>query len=139
MRQAADVLSFQTRGRGLVEITREVADWLSSQSVSTGLLTLFCRHTSASLLIQENAAPAVRTDLENFFSEIAPEDPTRYIHNDEGPDDMPAHLRTALTAVNLAVPIIRGSLALGTWQGVYLFEHRRRPHRREVALHLIGE
>src|SRR5215469_14113486 len=139
MRQAVDVLRFQTRGRGLVEITSEVADWLRAQSVSTGLLTLFCRHTSASLLIQENAAPAVRTDLENFFSEIAPEDPTRYVHNDEGPDDMPAHLRSALTGVNLAVPIIRGALALGTWQGVYLFEHRRRPHRREVALHMIGE
>jgi secondary thiamine-phosphate synthase enzyme len=139
MRQVADVLRFQTRGRGLVEITSEVADWLSEQGLSTGLLTLFCRHTSASLLIQENAAPAVRTDLENFFSEIAPEDPTRYVHNDEGSDDMPAHLRTALTGVNLAVPIIRGSLALGTWQGVYLFEHRRRPHRREVALHVIGE
>jgi secondary thiamine-phosphate synthase enzyme len=139
MRQAVDLLSVQTSGRGLVEITSEVVDWLRRQNVSTGLLTLFCRHTSASLLIQENAAPAVRTDLENFFSEIAPEDPTRYVHNDEGPDDMPAHLRTALTGVHLAVPIIRGAPALGTWQGVYLFEHRRRPHRREVALHVIGE
>jgi secondary thiamine-phosphate synthase enzyme len=139
MRQAVDVLRVQTSGRGLVEITSEVAGWLRRQNLSTGLLTLFCRHTSASLLIQENAAPAVRTDLEAFFSEIAPEDSTRYVHNDEGPDDMPAHLRTALTGVNLAVPIIHGALALGTWQGVYLFEHRRRPHRREVALHVIGE
>lgn len=139
MRQAVDVLRVHTSGHGLIEITSEVADWLRRQNISTGLLTLFCRHTSASLLIQENAAPEVRTDLENFFSAIAPEDPARYVHNDEGPDDMPAHLRTALTGVNLAVPIIRGAPALGTWQGVYLFEHRRRPHRREVALHVIGE
>ncbi|SRR5579883_46711 len=139
MRQAADILRFQTNGRGLLEITSEVADWLSRQRVSTGLLTLFCRHTSASLVIQENAASAVRTDLENFFAEIAPEDPTRYVHNDEGPDDMPAHLRTALTGVSVAVPINGGELLLGTWQGIYLFEHRRRPHRREVALHVIGE
>jgi secondary thiamine-phosphate synthase enzyme len=139
MRQATDILPVQTRGRGLHEITRGVVAWLDSQKMSTGLLTIFCRHTSASLLIQENAAPAVRTDLENFFSEIAPEDPARYVHNDEGPDDMPAHLRAALTGVNLSVPIMSGRLVLGTWQGVYLFEHRRRPHRREVALHVIGE
>ena len=139
MPQAVDILRIETRGRGLVEITGEVVDWLSRQKVSTGLLTLFCRHTSASLLIQENAAPAVRTDLENFFSEIAPEDSARYVHNDEGPDDMPAHLRTALTGVSLAVPVMGGDLLLGTWQGIYLFEHRRRPHRREVALHVIGE
>ena len=139
MRQAVEVLRVQTSGRGLVEITGEVADWLRRQSVAMGLLTLFCRHTSASLLIQENAAPAVRADIENFFSEIAPEDPARYQHSDEGSDDMPAHLRTTLTGVNLAVPVTGGRLALGTWQGVYLFEHRRRPHRREVALHVIGE
>jgi|SRR5579872_1724488 len=139
MRQAADILPIQTSGRGLREITPDIAAWLDRQNVSTGLLTLFCRHTSASLLIQENAAPAVKTDLENFFAAIAPEDPSRYAHNDEGPDDMPAHLRAALTGVNLAVPIIGGRLQLGTWQGVYLFEHRRRPHRREIALHVIGE
>ncbi len=139
MRQAADILRIQTSGRGLHEITRETVAWLDRQNVSTGLITLFCRHTSASLLIQENAAPAVRTDLENFFAEIAPEDPSRYAHNDEGPDDMPAHLRAALTGVNLAVPIIDGRLQLGTWQGIYLFEHRRRPHRREIAMHVIGD
>jgi secondary thiamine-phosphate synthase enzyme len=139
MKQSVDILSVQTKGRGLVEITNEAAQWTRSQNVATGLLTLFCRHTSASLLIQENAAPDVRGDLENFFSRIAPEDPARYAHNDEGPDDMPAHLRAALTGVSLAVPIMGGRLLLGTWQGVYLFEHRRRPHRREVALHVIGE
>jgi secondary thiamine-phosphate synthase enzyme len=139
MRQAADTLRFQTRGRGLFDITREVAAWTSRQGLNTGLLTLFCRHTSASLLIQENAAPAARSDLEAFFEQIAPEDPSRYAHNDEGPDDMPAHLRTALTNVQLSIPLIGGALALGTWQGIYLFEHRRRPHAREVALHLIGD
>jgi secondary thiamine-phosphate synthase enzyme len=107
--------------------------------VATGLLTLFCRHTSASLLVQENAARAVRTDLERFFAAIAPEDPRRYEHNDEGPDDMPAHLRTALTEVNLSIPVIDGRMALGTWQGIYLFEHRHGPHQREVALHLFGD
>jgi secondary thiamine-phosphate synthase enzyme len=110
-----------------------------AQGLQTGLLTIFCRHTSASLLIQENAAEAVRRDLEAFFQQIAPEDPSRYAHNDENPDDMPAHLRTALTGVQLSIPLIAGRLQLGTWQGVYLFEHRRRPHRRELALHLIGE
>jgi secondary thiamine-phosphate synthase enzyme len=139
MRQTTGFLRVQTQGQGLVEITRDVASWVSGQKISTGLLTLFCRHTSASLLIQENAAPEVRTDIENFFTEIAPEDSARYIHSDEGPDDMPAHLRTALTGVNLAVPLANGALMLGTWQGLYLFEHRRRPHRREIALHLIGE
>jgi secondary thiamine-phosphate synthase enzyme len=139
MRQTSGILRVQTHGRGLMEITHEVVAWTIEQKVATGLLTLFCRHTSASLLIQENAAAEVRTDIEKFFSDIAPEDPSRYVHDDEGPDDMPAHLRTALTAVNLAVPIISGTLMLGVWQGVYLFEHRRRPHQREIALHLIGE
>ena len=105
----------------------------------TGLLTLFCRHTSAGLLIQENAARDVRADLETFFERIAPEEAGRYRHADEGADDMPAHIRTALTGVQLAIPIIAGRLALGTWQGIYLFEHRRAPHRREIAMHLIGE
>jgi secondary thiamine-phosphate synthase enzyme len=139
MRQATHILRIQTRGRGLIEMTRDVAAWVTDQNISNGLLTLFCRHTSASLLIQENAAPEVKTDIENFFAEIAPEDPSRYLHSDEGSDDMPAHLRTALTSVNLAIPMIDGALALGVWQGVYLFEHRRRPHKREIALHLIGE
>jgi secondary thiamine-phosphate synthase enzyme len=139
MRQASHILTFATRGPGLVEITREIKAWTAGDPVQTGLLTLFCRHTSASLLIQENAAPEVRQDLEAFFATIAPEDPTRYVHDDEGPDDMPAHLRTALTQVQLSIPIVSGRLALGTWQGIYLFEHRRRPHRREIALHLIGD
>jgi secondary thiamine-phosphate synthase enzyme len=125
--------------QALVEITREVAGWVAGQGMATGLLTIFCRHTSASLLIQENAAPEVRGDLEAYFARIAPEDPAAYAHDDEGPDDMPAHLRTALTNVQLSLPLVDGHLALGAWQGIYLFEHRRRPHRRELALHLIGE
>jgi len=107
--------------------------------MTSGLLTLFCRHTSASLLIQENAAPEVRSDLEAFFEQLAPEDPSRYAHDDEGPDDMPAHLRTALTQVQLSVPLVGGQPVLGMWQGIYVFEHRRRPHERQVVLHLIGE
>ncbi|HEY4032141.1 MAG TPA: secondary thiamine-phosphate synthase enzyme YjbQ [Caulobacteraceae bacterium] len=139
MRQAADVLSFRTPDRGLLEITGEVDGWARRQDMQAGLLTLFCRHTSASLLIQENAAPEVRTDLQAFFERLAPEDPTLYAHDDEGPDDMPAHLRAALTNTQLSIPLIGGRLMLGTWQGVYLFEHRRRPHLREVAMHLLGE
>src|SRR5690606_7849983 len=133
------VLSIRTSGRGLLEITREIRAWVAGQRLTTGLLTVFCKHTSASLLIQENAAREVRTDLEAFFEQIAPEDPSRYAHDDEGPDDMPAHLRTALTQVQLSIPVIEGEPALGTWQGIYLFEHRRRPHERQVALHLLGE
>ena len=155
MRQAQHQLSIATSGKGLVEITREVKRWVAVQGIATGLLTLYCRHTSASLLIQENADPDVQTNLENFFEEIAPEDapsspgeyparpgksPTRpYVHDTEGPDDMPAHIRTALTHTSLSIPVISGKLALGTWQGIYLFEHRRAPHQREVVLHLIGE
>jgi len=139
MRQASTILSFRTKGRGLLEITRVVVGWAGDQGMDAGLLTLFCRHTSASLLIQENAARAVRTDLEAFFARIAPEDPDAYEHDDEGPDDMPAHLRTALTGVQLSIPLINGRLALGTWQGIYLFEHRDRPHERQIAIHLIGE
>jgi len=139
MRQATTILDIDTRRPGLTEITRSVTDWTAAQALADGLLTLFCRHTSASLLIQENAAPEVRGDIERYFARIAPEDPAAYAHDDEGPDDMPAHLRTALTQVQLSVPLIGGALALGTWQGIYLFEHRRRPHRRQVALHLIGD
>jgi len=139
VKQASAMLAIETRRQGLVEITREIAGWVARQDMSTGLLTIFCRHTSASLLIQENAAPEVRSDLETYFAQIAPEDPTAYAHDDEGPDDMPAHLRTALTQVQLSIPLVDRRLALGTWQGIYLFEHRRRPHRRELALHLIGE
>jgi secondary thiamine-phosphate synthase enzyme len=139
MRQATTILHISTRGRGLLEITREVDSWLQGQSVAAGLLTVFCRHTSASLLIQENAAAEVRADLEAFFEHIAPEDPTRYAQDDEGPDDMPAHLRTALTPVQLGIPVAGGRMLLGTWQGIYLFEHRRHGQARQIALHLIGE
>jgi secondary thiamine-phosphate synthase enzyme len=116
-----------------------VAGWLARQEIATGLLTLFCRHTSASLLIQENADPDVQTDLEAFFAALAPEDADRYVHKIEGPDDMPAHIRTALTQTHLAIPVEDGRMALGTWQGIYLFEHRKAPHRREIVAHLIGE
>ena len=139
MQQVTEILRVQTTRQGLVEITDRVRDWVTAQSLQTGLLTIFCQHTSASLLIQENAAKAVRDDLEAYFSHIAPEDATAYSHDDEGPDDMPAHLRTALTQVQLSIPIMDRKLALGTWQGIYLFEHRRLPHTRTIALHLIGE
>ena len=138
LRQAVGSLAIATPGQGLHEITGSVLTWVADQGMADGLLTLFCRHTSASLLIQENAAREVRHDLEAYFARIAPES-RDYLHDDEGPDDMPAHLRTALTQVQLSIPLIDGTLALGTWQGIYLFEHRRRPHRREIALHLIGE
>ena len=139
MRQASTALEVQTSGQRLYEITRDVTRWVSDQGMDNGLLTLFCRHTSASLLIQENAAPEVKDDLVAFFGRIVPEDPERYEHDDEGPDDMPAHLKTALTQVSLTIPLVNGRLVLGTWQGIYLFEHRHRPHRRSIVLHLIGE
>lgn len=138
MRQASHELTIATRGTGLVDITRDVADWQADTAIDTGLLTLFCRHTSASLLINENAAPAVRRDIERYFTRLAPES-SAYEHDDEGPDDMPAHLKTALTQVSLSIPVVAGRMALGTWQGVYLFEHRAMPHRRHVMLHLIGD
>ena len=137
MRQATTTLSVETRRQGLLEVTGEVIRWVAAQGIDTGLLTVFCRHTSASLVIQENAAPAVRRDMEAYFARLAPES-RNYEHDDEGPDDMPAHLRTALTGVQLSIPVIEGAPALGTWQGIYLFEHRTSPHRRSLALHLIG-
>ena len=137
MRQAITDIAIDTAGPGLVEFTHDVARWVAAQAIDTGLLTLFCRHTSASLLIQENAAPAVRRDLLAYFQRLAPESDV-YEHDDEGPDDMPAHLRTALTQVSLSIPVVGGAMVLGTWQGLYLFEHRRAPHRRSVAVHLIG-
>jgi len=139
MRQAVQTLTFKTSGRGLVEITDAAARFLAQNRAATGLLTLFCRHTSASLLIQENAAPEVRADLEAYFARLAPEAPGVYAHDDEGPDDMPSHLRTALTQTSLSIPVLDGRMALGTWQGIYLFEHRARPHSREVVAHLIAE
>jgi secondary thiamine-phosphate synthase enzyme len=138
VRQFVGLLSVSTHRQELVEITREVLNWLKPHAVQTGLLTLFCRHTSAGLVIQENAAGDVRADLETFFDRVAPED-GEYQHTDEGADDMPAHIRAVLTGVQLAIPILQGKLALGTWQGIYLFEHRRAPHQREIALHLLGE
>ncbi|MGI4748529.1 MAG: secondary thiamine-phosphate synthase enzyme YjbQ [Janthinobacterium lividum] len=139
MRQALHELTIETRGKGLVMITRPVLDWVADQGIETGLLTLWCRHTSASLTVQENADPSVRTDIERYFEHIAPEAPGRYVHDDEGPDDMPAHLRTMLTNTQLTIPVADGQPVLGMWQGLYLFEHRRRPHRRQVVLHLLGE
>jgi secondary thiamine-phosphate synthase enzyme len=138
VKQAVGQIEIATTGKGLTEITERVTGWVAGEQIRDGLLTLFCRHTSASLLIQENAAPEVRGDIERYFERIAPEDPAAYTHDDEGPDDMPAHLRAALTGVTLSIPLIDGRLALGTWQGIYLFEHRRRPHRRRIALHVIG-
>jgi secondary thiamine-phosphate synthase enzyme len=138
MRQAVHRLGLQTKGRGLYEFTDKVLRWLASEKFSTGLLTIYCRHTSASLLIQENADPDVQTDLQNYFEEIAPES-ERYIHSAEGPDDMPAHLRAALTQTSLTIPLVEGRPVLGTWQGIYLFEHRARPHDREIVLHVIGD
>ena len=137
MRQASTTLTVPTSGPGLIEITDEVARWLAGTGLQEGLLTLLCRHTSASLLIQENAARAVKTDLIAWFERLAPEG-DHYHHDDEGPDDMPAHLRATLTGVNLQIPVLGGRMRLGTWQGIYLAEHRRMPHRREVAVHCIG-
>ncbi len=130
-------LSFETQGQGLYEISHEAAAWLAGQNVAEGLLTAFIQHTSSSLTIQENADPAVPRDLQEFFAELAPE-ARAYQHRSEGPDDMPAHIRAALTQTHLAVPVMAGRLALGTWQGIYLFEHRTRPHTRHVVLHLAA-
>ena len=131
-------LSAETRGPGLYDITANVVNWCSGQGIEQGLLTLFIRHTSASLTIQENADPDVRHDLQDYFSRIAPENGP-YRHTAEGPDDMPAHIRTALTQTQLTIPVQNGRPVLGTWQGIYLFEHRRFPHRRQVSVHLLGE
>ena len=138
MRQETAVLDFQTAGRDLLEITGEVRRWVQASGIRTGLLTLLCQHTSASLLINENAAPAVRRDLLRWLERIAPEGPA-YEHNDEGPDDMPAHIKALLTGNSLAIPVAEGRPMLGIWQGIYLAEHRTRPHRRTVAAHLLGE
>jgi secondary thiamine-phosphate synthase enzyme len=138
MRQAHGSLSVRAPSRGLHEITREITAWTTKSGIVEGLLTLFCRHTSASLLIQENAAPAARRDLERYFERIAPEG-AGYEHDDEGPDDMPGHLRSALTQTQLSIPIRAGEMTLGRWQGVFLFEHRSNAPERCIALHLIGE
>lgn len=139
MRLAQDRLTIETKPRDIMEITREVAGWAARQGIARGLLTIFIPHTSASLLIQENYSPAVRQDLAAFLARLAPEDPALYRHNDEGPDDMPAHLKSALTQVQLTIPISDGEIQLGTWQGIFLLEHRAAPHRRDLILTLIGE
>jgi len=139
MLQALHELRISTRGRGFYEITDDVANWLSEKGFQNGLLTLHLRHTSASLLIQENADPDVRRDLETFFARLVPDGDRMFIHTAEGDDDMPAHIRTALTAVNLSIPVSKGRMALGTWQGIYVWEHRQSPHSRTITLHFIGE
>jgi secondary thiamine-phosphate synthase enzyme len=139
VKQSTLQIHVDTRGKGLYEFTDAVARWVEKQAVRTGLLTLFVQHTSASLTIQENADPDVIRDLDDFFARLVPENDPHYRHTIEGPDDMPAHIRAALTQTHLAIPIDEGRLALGTWQGIYLFEHRARSHRRSVVLHLLGE
>lgn len=139
MRQATTTLTIVTRGRGLHDFTRRAGDWLRETAIRDGLLTLFIRHTSASLLIQENADPDVCHDLERFLNRLVPDGDRLFEHTAEGPDDMPAHVRAALTATQLSIPVAAGAPVLGTWQGVYLYEHRRAGHRRQVVLHLIGE
>ena len=136
--QAQQVLPCNTQGQGLYEITRDVISWTESWPITTGLLTIYCRHTSASLIIQENADSAVLEDLQHFFKQLVPEDGLSYKHAAEGPDDMPAHIKGALTATCLSIPVASGSLTLGVWQGIFLFEHRLQPHTREVILHLTG-
>jgi len=132
-------LSIETEPREIREITADVARWTEGQRVSVGLLTLYIPHTSASLLIQENASPDVRRDLDAFLRRVVPEDAGLYRHNDEGPDDMPAHIKSALTQTQLSIPVTDGRLQLGTWQGIFLLEHRASPHRRLLVLTLIGE
>ena len=138
LHQASHTLAIRASRPGLHELTKDVASWVENSGIQDGLVTIFCRHTSASLVIQENAAPAARRDLEHYFERIAPEC-AGYEHDDEGPDDMPAHLRSALTSTQLSIPVQNGRLALGTWQGIFLFEHRRSTPERQIVLHLVGE
>ncbi len=139
MKQAQHMLTIRAQGQGLLEITREIATWVAEQDVAEGLLSVFIRHTSASILIQENADPNVQRDLEIFMAKLVPEDPHAYLHDSEGPDDMPAHIKGALTSTQLSIPVTGHHMTLGTWQGIYLFEHRRTPRDREIVLHLIGQ
>ena len=139
MHQMTTTIEIATRGPGLHEFTRDLNRFVAESKVKNGLLTAFCRHTSASLIVQENADPDVRTDLREFFRRIAPEGMDWIVHRTEGPDDMPAHIKTALTQTSIGIPVVDGEAAFGTWQGIYLFEHRARPHRRQVLLHIIGE
>lgn len=137
MRQTSTSIDHLTPGQGLHDVTAPITRWVAAQGMTEGLLTVFIRHTSASLLIQENASPAARRDLERWLARLAPES-RDYEHDEEGPDDMPAHLRATVTNTHLSIPLLGGRLALGTWQGVFLWEHRRRPHTRTLALHLLG-
>lgn len=139
MRQETAEITVETAGQGLLEVTDEVVDWCAGTGIARGLLTVYCRHTSCSLTIQENADPDVQRDLEAFLKGLVREDTALYRHTAEGADDMPAHIRSALTDVSLSIPVMRGRPVLGTWQGIYVFEHRTRPHRRHLALHLLGE
>jgi secondary thiamine-phosphate synthase enzyme len=139
LKQFTHQIQIPTRGKGLYDFTRQIESWLDGHKTPTGLLTVFCQHTSASLVIQENADPDVVADLSDFMTRLVPEDTRLYRHTAEGPDDMTSHIRSALTPTQLSIPIHAGKLALGTWQGVYLFEHRERPHRRSVILHLLSE
>jgi len=139
VRQQHTELAIDTSGQGLFDFTNDVCRWVANAGIGNGVLTLFCRHTSASLSIQENADPDVLRDLQSFFKALVREDPSLYHHTCEGPDDMPAHIRSALTDVSLNIPVADGRPVLGTWQGIYLFEHRSRPHRRSVYLHLMGD
>jgi len=139
VRQLTHQIQVATHGKGLYDFTREIESWVGAQHVQTGLLNLFCQHTSASLLVQENADPDVTADLNDFFTRLVPEETKLYRHTAEGADDMTSHIRSALTQTHLAIPIHRGGLAVGTWQGIYLFEHRVRPHRRSVVLHLLAD
>lgn len=138
MSHIQDTISVRTRGQGLHEVTRQISTWVADQKVKIGLLTIFCQHTSASLTLQENADPDVQADLETFFRRLVKEEPSLYRHTMEGPDDMPAHIRSALTDVSVNIPVSEGRLVLGTWQGIYLFEHRFRSHTRRLILHLAG-
>lgn len=139
MRQFQTTFHIPTEGKGLYDFTAEVIRWVGGQGIRDGLLTLFTRHTSASLVVQENADPDVQSDLERFLTRLVPENDPIYAHTLEGPDDMPAHVRAALTQTHLSIPVQAGALVLGTWQGIYLFEHRRAAHQRQVAAHLLGE
>ena len=139
MRQDHTTLTVRTTRQGLFELTQEIKAWVQDTGIRDGLLTVFCRHTSASLMIQENADPDVQYDIETFFKQLVREDPSLYTHTNEGPDDMPGHIRSVLTDVSLSIPLIDGALALGTWQGVFLYEHRARDHDRQVVLQVMGD
>jgi secondary thiamine-phosphate synthase enzyme len=135
----AETFAIQTRGKGTIEITGEVAEIVRRSRIGTGTVTVFVRHTSASLVIMENADPSARRDLEKFFDHLVPEDTPYFIHTDEGPDDMPSHIRMTLTRTSEVIPIISGNMTLGTWQGIFLFEHRRAPHRRQIVVAVTGD